>query len=72
MKTFFSETLIFSSESYGPPKFWILPKLSELCKCCSRYPALSTGEPCTCEHATPLQLFQRGTMRTHWHIAHNL
>ena len=26
----------FSSESSGPQKFWILPKLYELCKSCHR------------------------------------
>ena len=30
------KTQVFSSESYGPPTFWILPKLSELCESCPR------------------------------------
>ena len=30
---------------------------------------LSTGEPCTCEYVTLLQLFHRGTLSIHWYIA---
>ena len=39
MKSVSNETLnIFSTESSGPPTFWILPKLYELCKPCYRNP----------------------------------
>ena len=40
MKSFSNETLnfFFSSESSGPPIFWIFPKLKELCESCSRNP----------------------------------
>ena len=30
---------------------------------------LRTGEPCTCEYATLLQLFHRGTLSIQWYIA---
>ena len=45
---------MFSSETCGLLKFWILSKLYELCKSCDR-------NPCTCEYVTLLQLFRRDT-----------
>ena len=33
---------------------------------------LNTGDPCTCEYATLLQSFYRGTLIIHWHIAQNV
>ena len=69
---------IFSSESSGPPKFWILPKLCEFYKFVAEIQfkllnerALSTGEPCTCEYVALLQSFHRGTLSIHWYIAQN-
>ena len=33
--------------------------------------ALSTGEPCACEHVTLLQSFHRVTLSIQWYIAQN-
>ena len=33
---------------------------------------LSTGQTCTCEYATLLQSFHRGTLSIHWHIVQNV
>ena len=38
MKFFSNETLNFSSENSGNPKFWILSKLCEVCESCRRNP----------------------------------
>ena len=66
MGNLFSIKLDFLLRNAGPPKFWVLPKLDELCNVVAEIQlkllnerALSTGEPCTCEYVTLLQTFQR-------------
>ena len=46
MKPFFNETLNFLFRKFWVsfPKFWILPKLYELCKCCRRNPTHTVGQ----------------------------